>query len=302
MLATIPVAACHARDLERLGVEHVHAHWATYPAFAAWTCRRLTGIPYSFTPHAHDIFIDRSNLGRLTRDAAFVVAISEYNRAFLRPYAGETPLPVVRYGLEVDRYAFRARRSAPTGPVRALCVASFSEYKGHAVLFEALALGGDALARIELDLVGRGPLEATLRAHAERLGLAGRIHFHGTLTEAQVAERLERADVFVLPSVVAGNGDTEGLPNVLLEALAAGVPAVSTAVAGSPELLRGEATCLLAMPGDPASLAAALEHVLAEPDAAVCRAEAGRRLVESDFTVQRLGREMAGLLGTGASR
>src|SRR4051794_1614916 len=168
MLATVPVATRHARDLERLGVEHVHAHWATYPALAAWICRRLTGIPYSFTPHAHDIFIDRSNLRRLTGDARFVVAISEYNRAVLRPYANGTPLPVVRYGVDVGRYAFRPRRAPASGPVRALCVASFSEYKGHPVLFDALALGGAALARVELDLVGRGPLEAALRAQAER--------------------------------------------------------------------------------------------------------------------------------------
>jgi glycosyltransferase involved in cell wall biosynthesis len=306
-LATVPVAAHHARTLERLGVEHVHAHWATFPALAAWTVRRLTGIPYSITPHAHDIFIDQAGLGRLVDGAAFVVAISEYNRAFLRRFgSGRTPVPVVRYGIDVDRYAFRPRRPPASGPVRALCVASFSEYKGHRYLLEALALGGDALARVELDLVGRGALRDELVALASRLGLAERIRYHGTLTEEEVAARLDAADLFVLPSVVARSGDQEGLPNVILEALASGAPVVGTATAGTPELLREQATCLLAMPADPASLAAALEHVLAEPESAERRAVAGRALVERSFGVGRLGEEMAALLraagGTGQSR
>ena len=145
----------------------------------------------------------------------------------------------MRYGVEVERFAFHERRPAASGPLRALCVASFSEYKGHRVLLDALALGGDALARIELDLVGRGPLRDAVIAQAERLGLTHRIRFRGTLSEQEVAELQACADLFVLPSVVARSGDTEGLPNVLLEALAVGRPAVGTALSGIPELLRG---------------------------------------------------------------
>ena len=111
------IAAGHARTAQRLRLDHVHAHWANYPALAAWVIRRLTGIPYSFTPHAHDIFTDQSNLGRLIDDAAFVVTISDYNRFFLGRYASNgTPLPLVRYGIDLEKFVHdpqaAARRAA----------------------------------------------------------------------------------------------------------------------------------------------------------------------------------------------
>lgn len=297
VLATVPIAAFHARTLEAEQVEHVHAHWATYPAVAAWVARQLVGIPYSITAHAQDIFLDQSFLGRLMDDAAFVVTISEYNRAFLRAHGrGQTPVHIVRYGIDTQRFGYAPRQVPADGPVRAVCVAGFRDYKGHDVLIDALVLGGDALARIELHLVGDGPLRASLERQIARVGLRDRVHFHGTLTEDGVATQLRAADVFVLPSVIAPNGNQEGLPNVILEALSAGVPVVSTATAGAPELLREDATCLLVMPNDRASLAAALEHVLADPAAASRRAEAGRRLVERAYAVERAGAEMVALL------
>ena len=297
VLATVPIAAFHARALHAERVEHVHAHWATYPALAAWITQRLVGIPYSVTAHAQDIFLDQSFLGRLIDDAAFFVTISEYNRAFLRAYGnGGTPVHIVRYGIDTQRFAYAPHAVPARGPVRAVCVAGFRDYKGHRVLLDALVLGGEALARIELHLVGDGPLRGEVERQSARLGLRERVHFHGTLTEDEVAAQLRAADVFVLPSVVAPDGNQEGLPNVILEALAVGAPVVSTATAGAPELLRENATCLLAMPRDTASLAAALEHVLADPAAASRRAEAGRRLVERDYAVERAGAEMVALL------
>lgn len=299
-LVTVPLACAHARRMQGQGIEHVHAHWATYPTLAAWVIRRLTGIPYSFTAHAHDLFIDQSNLSRLIDDAAFVSTISEYNRAFLRGQTdGRTPVHVVRHAIEVDKFTFRERSAPAAGPVRALCVASFSEYKGHRWLLEALALGGPTLERVELDLVGRGELEGEIRAQADALGLTGRIRFHGLLAEEQVRELYDACDLFVLPSVIARNGDQEGLPTVLVEALAAGCPAVGTATAGAPELLREEATCLLVMPADAPSLAAAIEHVVEHPDAAAARAVRGRRLVEESYSADRAGREMVALLRGG---
>jgi glycosyltransferase involved in cell wall biosynthesis len=292
-LLTVLIATGHAREALRLRVDHVHAHWANYPALAAWAIRRLTGIPYSFTPHAHDIFTDQSNLGRLIADAEFVVAITDYNRFFLRRHGpAATPMPLVRCGIDLDAFAYDPKPLPAAGPVRALCVASFLEQKGHSVLFEALA----ALPRIHVDLVGAGPLRPRLEALARELGIAGRVRFLGVLGEDEVAARLRESDIAVLPSIVGGNGRQEGLPIVLMEALAAGRPAVGTALSGIPELLREEATCLLAMPGDAASLAAALEHVVEHPDLAARRAEAGRRLVEREYTLERAGRVMAQLL------
>lgn len=284
-LATVPVAAGIARDLRTLGVDHLHAHWATYPALAAWICRRLTGIPYSFTAHAQDLYVDQSFLGPKAREARFVVAISEYNRRFLAPW--DARVEIVRYGIEPGRYRFRPRAPAPAGPVRMLCVATLRDYKGHAVLLDALAGDDPELARVTLDLVGDGPLRPDLEERADRLGLGARVRFLGSRTEEKVAELLDAADAFVLPSIVLPNGWMEGLPNVLIEALAAGVPAIATRMSGIPELIRDGETGLLAEPGDVGGLRAAVLRLLADPEGALARAREGRRVVEEEFDIER---------------
>jgi len=296
-LVTIPLAAAHASHLRRIGVVHVHAHYATYPALAAWWCWRLAGIPYSITPHAHDIFIDQSFLERKVSEARFVIAISEYNRRFLAPFgAGRSaPIHVVRYWIEPSAYPFRPREPHANGPVRALCVASLQTYKGHEVLFTALARGGERLRRIELDLVGSGELRQQLERLAERLGLTARVRFLGARTENQVIEHLDQADLFVLPSIVDSEGSMEGLPNVLIEALACGLPVVTTRLSGIPELVIDGVTGVLAEPGDPDALAAALERVLDDPDAARRWAEAGRARVEREFDIKDSAARLAAL-------
>jgi colanic acid/amylovoran biosynthesis glycosyltransferase len=296
-LATVPLAAAHAWHLRGLGVQHVHAHYATYPALAAWWCWRLADIPYSITPHAQDIFIDQSFLARKITDAKFVVAISEFNRDFLTPFGAgrRTPIHLVRYGIEPAAYRFRPRDVPADGPVRALCVASLREYKGHAVLFRALADAGERLARIELDLVGGGELRGELERLAERLGLGARVRFFGSRREHEVIEYLDHADLFVLPSIVDRNGCMEGLPNVLIEALACGIPVVTTRLSGIPELVVDGVTGALAEPGDPVSLQAALERVLKDPGGIRQWAEAGRAKVEEEFDIEDSSRRLAHL-------
>lgn len=295
-LLTVLLAAAHARELHAGGgAVHIHAHFATYPALAAWTCKRLVGIPYSFTAHAHDLYVDRSMLDRKIRDADFVVTISEFNRKLLAQECPEpTPVEVIHCGIVTARYDFRPRFAATEGPLRALCVASLQEYKGHEVLLRALALGGGAVDRIELDLIGGGVLEAQLRALADELGLGSRVRFLGGRTEDEVRAALESCDVFVLPSVVAHDGQMEGLPVALMESLASGAPTVSTRLSGIPELVIDGVTGFLAEPADPLSLRDALEAALTTPDNG--RAERGRTLVETQFELDTCVSELATLL------
>jgi colanic acid/amylovoran biosynthesis glycosyltransferase len=299
-LATVPVAAAHARRLEPLGVRHVHAHFATYPALAAWLAWRLTGIPYSFTAHAHDIFVHQAFLGRKSRDASFVVPISDYNRRFLRRLRGPlAPMHVVHCGVDPEAFEFRVREIPADGPVRLLCVAALRDYKGHRHLLEAL--GGDpALERVELTLVGGGELRDELEELARTLGIADRVHFLGGLPEPEVRALLDGADAFVLPSVVAADGDMEGLPVALMEALACGVPAVSSRMSGIPELVRDGETGLLAEPADPAALRAALRRLLDDPAGAQRMAREGRRLVEAEFRIDDSGRRLSRLFADGS--
>lgn len=299
-LATFPIAAAHARRMRERGVDHVHAHFATYPALTAWLVWRLAEIGYSFTAHAHDLFVHQSFLACKVRDARFVVAVSEFNRRFLSGYGGgsETPVHVVHCGIDPREFSYRPRQPPKSGPVTALCVASLQEYKGHRVLLEALAVGGEELSRVTLELVGDGPLRGELEASSRALGLADHVSFRGSLTEKGVRGAFDRADLYVLPSVVAADGQMEGLPVVLMEALASGLPVVATRLSGIPEIVDG-ATGLLAEPGDPASLAAKLRSVLAG-DAGIDQ-DAGRALVESEFDVRQSAAELARLFHAAAS-
>jgi len=292
-------AAAHARTMRALAIEHVHAHFATYPALAAWLAHRLLDVPYSFTAHAHDIYIDQLQLGTLVREASAVATISDFNRTLLQPYGagGATPVTLVRCGVNPAAYAFRPRTVPAEGPVKAICVATLNELKGHGVLLDALAQGGPELERVQLDLVGSGPLEAQLRAQAQRLGIAGRVRFHGTRSEREVAELLGAADLFVLASVRTPIGWMDGIPVALMEALAAGLPVIASCLSGIPELVRDGETGVLAAPGDAADLARAFERVLADPEATLARAHAGRALIEREFDIERSAERMLEVLG-----
>lgn len=283
-LATLVVATAHARQLSRAPDVHLHAHYATFPLLAAWVCHRLTGVTYSVTTHAHDIYVDTSGLSRRCAEAEFVVAISRHNRELLRGRLGvAVPVELVHCGINTAGYPFRPRRLPSTGPIRALCVASLQEYKGHRFLLEALAAGGPAGQRVELELIGDGPLRADLTARADELGISDRVRFRGALPESEVAAALEAADLFVLPSVMAADGQMEGLPVALMESLASGVPTVSTRLSGIGEIVVDGETGLLCGPGDAPDLARAIEQMAADPAAVERMSRAGRELVRAQF-------------------
>jgi colanic acid/amylovoran biosynthesis glycosyltransferase len=296
-IASVVIACRHARALAERPVDHVHAHYATYPALAAWLCWRLLGVGYSFTAHAHDLYLDQSMLGRKIADARFVVTISDFNRDWLRPFAGdsETPIEVVHCGIDLAEYEYRGRSLPAQGPVGALCVASLQEYKGHAVLLRALA-ADPRLGRVRVELVGEGKLRASLEHLAAELGIAHRVKFAGGLREAAVRDRLAAADLFVLPSIIASDGQMEGLPVVLIEAMASGVPVVATRLSGIPELVVDGETGLLAEPSEPADLARALARALDDdPGEVMHRVVAGRERVERGFDLRETGERMAAL-------
>lgn len=296
-LATVVVASAHACDLARTPGVHVHAHYATFPLLAAWVCHRLTGVTYSVTTHAHDLYVDTPGLARRCREVEFVVAISRHNEELLRGLLGPAaPVELVHCGIDTASYDFRPRRLPETGPIRALCVASLQEYKGHRHLIEALSRGGPATARVELDLIGDGHLRDELTALVDELGLTDRVRFRGSSTEAEVAAALAAADLFVLPSVVAADGQMEGLPVALMESLASGGPTVSASLSGIGEIVVDGCTGLLCEPGDPAGLACAVERLAADPEATLRMIRAGRKLVAEQFELERNAAALAGLL------
>jgi glycosyltransferase involved in cell wall biosynthesis len=236
-------------------------------------------------------------LHRKIADARFVITISEFNRVLLDELNDRgTPIEVIHCGIDTARYVYQPREIPAEGPISALCVASLQEYKGHRFLLQALAVGGPNIDRIRLDLIGDGPLKDELRRTASSLGIADRVRFLGGRDESYVLRALSEADLFVLPSVVAQDGQMEGLPVALVEALACGLPTVSTAISGIPEIVMEGVTGYLIQPGDVSGLHHALDEIIANGAAAAERASAGRQLVEREFVIDDNVRILARML------
>lgn len=271
-------AAGHARVVERDGIRHVHAHFATYPALAAWLVGELTGASFSFTAHAHDLYVHQLGIARRARAAKFVVPISQFNRGFIAGIAGtDVTQHVIRCGIDLTKYRPRSSRLAGERS-RVVMISSFRAYKGHWVLVDALA-SDPALNGVTAVLIGDGPLRPEIEAYAAARGVRSQLDFRGWVPEAEVRGLLADADVLVQPSVVEPSGDTEGIPNTLIEAMALEVPVVGTDVTGISELIEDGRDGLLVPAGDVGALAAALRATLEDPAGSRERAIAGRQKV-----------------------
>jgi colanic acid/amylovoran biosynthesis glycosyltransferase len=283
-----------ARVVEERGIEHIHAHFATHPAMAAYMLHRLTGVSYSFTVHAHDLYVHTTMLERKLRDAAFVVTISDYNRALLRRYDTSTPVHVIRSGVALDGEP--VQQYPPEGVFTLQAVGSLQPYKGFAYLVAAMGLLRDAgVGPVRLRIAGGGPEREALERQIALLDLRDHVELLGPQPEEEVARLLQSAHAFVLPSVVTATGKMEGLPVVLIEALAAGLPTIATDISGIPELIRDGETGRLVPPGDPDALAEAIRWVLEHGEQARTWAQSGRRLVEREHDLAINVRRLAAL-------
>lgn len=296
-LALFPKAVYLAERLEREGIAHVHAHYATHPATVAWIMARLSSLTFSFTVHAHDLFVDRTFLARKLREARWVRAISRYNRDFLAERYPESAgkIDVVHVGVEPDLY--EADPGPPDGDLPLLlCIAGLKPYKGIPVLLAAC----EELARRGVEfrcaLLGDGPLRDEVATEIDRRGLGTRVEMLGARPQDEVARWIGRSTVVVCPSVTAPDGQMEGIPVVLMEAGAAGKPVVAADLSGIPELVEDRWTGELFPPGDPVTLADAVERVLTRGEYAVRLGQALRRKVLEDFHLRHTTRVLLGFL------
>src|SRR5689334_5580547 len=283
-LGILPKAARFAEEMRALGVTHIHAHFANHPTVAALAAHRLTGIPFSFTAHAHDLYVDRHMLRQKVRAAAFVVAISEYNKALIIQHCGEDvrdKIVVIHCG--VDTSLFRPRQKVPGGPFTIVCVGALEEKKGQTYLVEACRLLKQRNIDFVCHLIGEGQNRADLERQIQQAGLADLVRMEGGRPRAEVLRMLEQADVVALPSIQAKSGKMEGIPVALMEPLACEVPVVSTRISGIPELVEDGVTGLLVPPADPAALADALERLAHDPELGRRMGRAGRAKVLREF-------------------
>ncbi len=283
-------AAVHlALAARRRGLTHLHAHFASSATSVARMAAHFADLPYTFTAHAKDIFhesVDPDELRRKLREAAAVVTVSDYNLTFLRKRFGVDAHRVARIynGLDLDRFPFSAPGERPP---EIIAVGRLVEKKGFSDLIEACAHLRDRGNPFSCRIIGGGDLEAELRARIERFGLGDRVHLTGPRPQREVIERIRRAAVFAAPCVVGNDGNRDGLPTVLLEAMALGTPCVSTDVTGIPEVLRDGETGLRVPQHTPVLLADALARLLDDADLRVRLATAARRLIETSFDIHR---------------
>lgn len=282
-LMLAPYAIWLAERLEEEGIDHVHSHWATYPTTVAYLVSHWAGIPYSFTAHAYDIYMNSRMLPAKLEDATFVVTCADTNRAYLRSLCGTAAGARVYlnyHGTDLDRFAPPAER-VRAGRYRIMSCGWLKEYKGFHLLVEALAAlvarGVDA----QVDIAGDGPQRAYLERLARDLGVSDRLRLHGYLGHEQLSALYAQSDVFALPSIVMGRyGRQDVIPNVLAEAMASGVPVIGTDVGGVRELIEDGVDGCVVPERDPRALADVLELLWNEPETADRLGRAGRRKVE----------------------
>jgi colanic acid/amylovoran biosynthesis glycosyltransferase len=294
-LAHLAQAALVARRIKEAGIERVHAHFGLAPATIAWLAcaiRRAEGgqCAFSFTIHGYHDFVDpgETRLDVKARDAATVLCVSDFTRSQL--YLNSAPelwsrFHVARCGIDLATFAYRDP-PAPGPEPTVMALGRLSPEKGFAVLIRAIArLAGDG-RRVRLRLVGDGPTRADLERAAQEGGVTDLVTFTGELPPEQVRAELTAADIFCMASF------SEGLPVSLMEAMAIGVPCVTTWIAGIPELAENEVTALTVPPARADALAAAIERLAADPNLGTTLARAARERVaalhDSDACARRV--------------
>ncbi len=284
-------AAVLAAHLRKKGVRHLHNHIAKSSCTVAMLMSELSGIPYSFTLHGPDIFFapDHWRLDEKVKRAKFVACISHFCRSQAMAFSNPkhwSKLHIIHCGVDPSRY----EDGEDPVDTNLLFVGRLAPVKGLPILLRALEPLKAKYPKIHLTVIGDGQGRKALEKQTRQAGLSDNVSFVGYKSQSEVAEALAASDLFVLPSFA------EGVPVVLMEAMAARRPVVTTQIAGIPELVTDGASGLLVPPGNPEALTAAIDKILANPARATAMGIAGRAMVESAFDVSKEAARLSKLL------
>ena len=293
-LVVVPKSLYLAGLFRRKGVRHVHAHWATVPTTCALFISRLCEVPYSFSAHAWDIFTEGNELllAEKMAQAERVFVCTRFSRERLIALGGSREkIELMYHGIEMDRYAFVADK--PLAPPLVVAGGSLTPQKGLDDLLAALGRLRRQGVEFRAKIFGEGPEHGRLAKMAREEGLEEWLQFIGTLQHEAVIGLMQEAAVFVMPSKAGGGGYTDGLPNVVAEAMACGAAVVGTRFAGIPELIEDGRTGILAAAGDPVGLAEGIGRCLGDRVLRARLAAAARATVEVVFDVRKNVRPLA---------
>lgn len=292
-----------AARLKRRGVRHVHVHFANRATHTALFLKKA-GLPFSFTAHAQDFMVDLGNddlLREMILEAEFVVAVSDFSRELLVKVCPEAESRILRVynGIQADN--FPPARPEEEGPLRIVSVGRLIEFKGFLPLLQALAMLRDRGVPAELQIIGEGPRRPELERFIAENSLGDRARLRGVLSQEAIKAELARAHLFALACQVDDKGASDILPTVILEAMAAGLPVVSTWLAGVPEMVAHGETGLLSAPGDAAAMAENLAELASAPAKRAAMGEAGRARVREIFSLEKTAGALAELFRARAS-
>ncbi len=286
--------------LRRAGVRHVHVHFAGIAARTAYWLKKFYGISYSFTGHANDIFREDQNLpvklADLVREARLVATVSEFSAAELRrKFPQHTAQIHVAYnGIELSKWP--PKQESGTEAPHIITVGRLIEKKGFADLIEACGHLHQQNISFQCSIVGEGPLQQQLQAAIDELQLQDHVQLSGPRPQNRIAELMRSSRVFALPCVVERDGGMDNLPTVIMEAMASGLPCVSTKLAGVPEMIADNTSGTLTEPGDTQALAAALASYLTDAGLASAHGKHGRHMAEQQFALPVTTRHLKHLL------
>jgi len=275
--------------VQEKGITHIHAHFASEPSGLAELVSRLCGVSYSISAHAKDIYLqDKSSLSRKIQYARFVVTCTDYNRRFLQAVnQSKTPVYCLYHGIDSARVTAENDQQLEQSTVlRILSVGRLREKKGFPTLLAACQLLHQSGYKFRCDIVGYGPDKEILQALIERYQLTGCVYLLGKLTHEKLVALYRQTAVFALPCQIADDGDRDGIPNVLMEAMTFAIPVVSTNISGIPELIENNQTGLIIEAKNKQALFCALKHLLDNPNLRKQLGNAGKQNVLSRFSAE----------------
>ena len=287
-----------ADHFKRRGVDHVHVHFANRAAHTAMFLKEISGIPFSVTAHGQDFMKDLANddlLREICAAAEFVAAETDYSRDLLRQRCPESAAKIHRVynGMDLMRFptpneeaAGPSRTGIAPYPVRIISIGRLVAFKGFEYLIDACADLARRGLEFTCEIIGDGPLRGDLEARIRKLNLSDRVHLLGSLSQEAVLQKLKAADIFALASVTDTQGASDVFPTVIIEAMAAARPVVSTRLAGIPESVVDGETGLLVSPEDTMALAEALGRLIQDAKLRLHYGRAGRARIEQHFRIE----------------
>jgi glycosyltransferase involved in cell wall biosynthesis len=284
--------------MQEIRIGHVHAHFTGLAARTAFWIQKFFPITFSFTAHANDIFAPRNfeiGLDKLVDTARVIVTVSDYAKKFLQERFPERADRIRRIYNGLNLAEFEPADFSSIPPL-ILAVGRLITKKAFADLIRACGLIAEHGKSFRCEIIGEGPLENELRHQIEQLDLQSRVALSGAKPQLEVRQRLAAANVFVLPSVVDLDGGMDNLPTVIMEAMATGLPVVSTDVGGIPEMVVQNETGFLVRPGDAVRLAGAIERVIDDRSLAQKLGEAGYERAQELFSIEKNVRDLCALL------